>query len=398
MSESRDYYCNYKFKFLRIDLESRITYNCHSANPHKIDFDWLEKNPGQLFNNEIDVSERRMMLVNERNPSCAQNCWAAEDRGGVSPRLFQGGPARTHFDVITQPEQIDLTLNSNCNLTCSYCCKENSSSWRRDVVTQGTYDLPHPIDDRYQVNVKDMVRLQVSAPEFESTDRYQTVLNEVKSSAPGLKKLIITGGEPFLYNGLADFLGEVESNSSAVIEVYTGLGVNTRRFEKIISELRQRTKNVNIIVSGENIGARLEFNRYGMTWQDFQDRVTILNNTYNKAVFQTTLTNLTLPGFVDFYQHYCDHEIRHGFAYQPLMMACHVLDPDTKHQIDQDCNKLPAELAGQIRQAIKPEPSQEQIDNLRAFVLEFVKRRSDLKLDIFPMSFLTWLGITNVVQ
>jgi hypothetical protein len=73
--EIRDYYCSMKFKFLKIDLESTTTYNCHAASPHSVDFNWLKNNPGNLFNTNVNVAERQMMLENKRNSSCEQN-WA----------------------------------------------------------------------------------------------------------------------------------------------------------------------------------------------------------------------------------------------------------------------------------------------------------------------------------
>ena len=106
----RNYYCSMKFRFIKIDLESKTTYTCHAAQPHDIDFTWLSDNPGQLFNTPINITERNMMLVNQRNTSCEQNCWRAEDVGAVSPRMCQGGQDKTHFEISTQPEIVDLTI------------------------------------------------------------------------------------------------------------------------------------------------------------------------------------------------------------------------------------------------------------------------------------------------
>ena len=50
--DNREYYCSQKFRFIKIDLESNTMYTCDAAKPHSIDLQWLEKNPGQLFNNE----------------------------------------------------------------------------------------------------------------------------------------------------------------------------------------------------------------------------------------------------------------------------------------------------------------------------------------------------------
>ena len=119
MTINRDYYCSYKFKYLRIDLVSNKTSNCHAAKAHPIDFAWLEQNPGQLFNTDVNVSERHMMLLNQRNASCEQNCWSLEDKGAVSPRLWQNGQTKTHTKVVTQPEILEIKLNDNCNLSAN---------------------------------------------------------------------------------------------------------------------------------------------------------------------------------------------------------------------------------------------------------------------------------------
>jgi hypothetical protein len=134
INEDRDYYCSMKFRYIKFDLERKTTYTCHAATPHAVNFDWLEKNPGQIFNSPINIEERNQMLRNERNASCEQNCWPAEDEGAVSPRLFQGGVEKTHTDIITMPEIIDLTVGSDCNLMCLYCTKEYSSTWRNDII------------------------------------------------------------------------------------------------------------------------------------------------------------------------------------------------------------------------------------------------------------------------
>ena len=75
MSVDRDYYCSYKFKYLKVDLVSNATYNCHAAKQHAIDFEWLADNKGNLFNTEINIAERQMMMANQRNSSCEENCW-----------------------------------------------------------------------------------------------------------------------------------------------------------------------------------------------------------------------------------------------------------------------------------------------------------------------------------
>ena len=70
-----NFYCSQKFTSLSIDLEKRLLYSCCSAVPEKIDLDWLQQNPGMLFNSPNLQQERQAMLDNMPVPGCQQSCW-----------------------------------------------------------------------------------------------------------------------------------------------------------------------------------------------------------------------------------------------------------------------------------------------------------------------------------
>jgi organic radical activating enzyme len=390
---ARDYYCSMKFKYLKIDIESKTTYNCHAAKPHQVDFAWLKENTGQLFNSPINVAERTQMLVNQRNSSCEQNCWPAEDVGAQSPRLYQGGEIKTHSIVRTTPEIIDLTIGSDCNLTCSYCCKEYSTAWRRDVVTSGDYQVD---SERYRPTDKDCVLLKISQSELKNTKHYQALFNEVKLATPTLKKLTVTGGEPFLDNQLLDMLVELNLNSDTKIEIYTGLGVNSTRFAKIVSQL-EKIPNVTLRISAENTKKFLEFNRYGVTWENFVDKINFLEFKQINFEFHSTLSNLTVLDFVNFYKQFSHKNITVTFAYQPLMQAPYVLDLETKKHLREELKSLPMNLQESILQSIANDPTESQRLNLKQFLSEFVRRRKNICLDIFPKSMLDWAELNHVV-
>ena len=252
--QSRDYYCSMKFRFQKIDLESKTTYTCHAAAPHAVDFAWLADNPGSLHNTATNITERQMMLDNIRNPSCEQNCWQAEDKGAVSPRIYQNGTAKTHTGLTQSPEIVDITIGGDCNLTCTYCCKEFSSSWRRDLVANGNYQLTNDAE-RYKVTAKDKVLLKISQTELKKTHQYQLLLDEAKLSVAAASKVIITGGEPFLDNSLVELVLSIPQ--TATIEVYSGLGVDPVRFAKIVDKIKQ-LPNLEITVSAEATGALFE--------------------------------------------------------------------------------------------------------------------------------------------
>ena len=389
MSVDRDYYCSYKFKYLKVDLVSNATYNCHAAKQHAIDFEWLANNKGNLFNTEINVAERQMMLANQRNSSCEENCWPLEDKGAVSPRMWQNGKIKTHVDVRTQPEILEIKLNDNCKLSCSYCCKEYSSAWRRDLLVNGDYKV-NTNDARYQLTSRDKIMIKISQNEVKNTKQFQQLMGEIKSFAPGLKELVITGGEPLLDNQLFDVLDAV-SNSSAVINIYTGLGVDAKRFQRMLNKIKQ-IPTAMISVSAECTHKFYEFNRYGNLWAELTDKIELLKQSNIEFRFSTAISNLTVVGLADFIRHFINHRIGLIFINQPNMMAPYVLDADSKQQIMQDIQSLPDHYQTQIAQSIQADPSESQRQQMSEFLKEYVARRN-LDISIYPKSFLDWLDI-----
>ena len=389
---ARDYYCSQKFRFLKVDLESQTTYNCHAAKPHRIDFAWLASNPGQLFNTDVNVSERKMMLVNERNSSCEQNCWPAEDRGATSPRLIAKGEIRTLTDVVTSPEIIDITLNSDCNLTCSYCCKEYSSSWRNDVLKNGNYNIGSE-PNRYTKNNMDIVLARVTQQERFGLSRTQAILAEVKAMSPNVKEIIISGGEPFLSRYLLDI---VKDNSHAPrVQIFTGLGVDFKRFERIIDTLAEY-KNIVLNVSGETTGALYEFNRYGATWNEFERKLALLAEKDIRVELSSVMSNLTVVGFADFYKQFKDYAYRIECVYNPNFLAPHILDQATKDRVIDQITALDFTKQESILSSVSSAPTHIEKQDLTRFLKEFITRRPGLSLHVFPKTFIEWLN-NNVV-
>lgn len=393
MSVDRDYYCSYKFKYLKIDLVSNATYNCHAAKQHAIDFQWLDNNQGNLFNTDINIAERQMMLVNQRNSSCEENCWPLEDKGAVSPRIWQNGRIKTHADVQTQPEILEIKLNDNCNLSCSYCCKEYSSTWRRDLSINGDYKI-NTDDARYQLTSRDKIMMKVSQNEVKNTKQFQTLMTEIKSFAPGLKEIVITGGEPLLDNQLFDVLDAV-SNSSAVINIYTGLGVEVKRFQRMLDKIKQMPTAM-ISISAECTDKFYEFNRYGNVWTEFVNKIELLQKSNIEFRFSTAISNLTVFGLTSFIKYFNNQRIGLVFVNQPSMMAPYVLDPKSKQQIMQDIQSLPDHYRTQIAQSVQANPSEAQRQQMSEFLKEYAVRRN-LDMNIYPQSFLEWLDL-HVVQ
>lgn len=385
----RSYYCSMKFKFVKIDLETKQTYNCHAATPHRIDFDWLKANPGQLFNTDVNVLERRQMLQNERNISCEQNCWPAEDNGITSSRILQQGQERTHINPITQPEFIDLTVGSDCNLSCTYCSKVFSSTWRNDILTNGNYNIT-PDDSRYTASKFDQVISRLSQSEKYNSNQYNILLNEFKEMSRNVNELHITGGEPFLNKFLLDI---IESNENTpTIKLFTGLGVDYKRFARILDRLADY-KNVKLAVSAENVGSFHEFNRYGTKWDDVERKIELILKKNINLIFHSALSNLTLFGFVDFYNRFNQYNIEVDVVNTPVFLKVNNMDDYSKFMLTEQLSNSSIPEKDEFIDSLASEVDVDHRRQLNKFMNEFTKRRPDLSLGIFPKTFLDWMAV-----
>jgi organic radical activating enzyme len=384
----RDYYCNLKFQYMKIDVEKNNSYVCGIAKPKTIDLDWLAANPGQLFNDKNTVQERKMMLLNQRNSNCENNCYKAEDVGAISQRIIRKGYLRTHNEVIANPKSIDLTLGSDCNLTCTYCVKEYSSAWKRDLQNNGSYPIQVD-DDRYQLNIKDKILTELSQTEKLKLKNLELITKELEIVSPHLEQVILTGGEPFLHNNLFNILTSLKSVPEVII--WSGLGVNFQRFKNILSRLSE-FPNVILYISGENIEGLMELNRYGNKWNDFEKKINLIKEYKIKFLFHSVLSNLTIFGFDKFLDIYREYVLSYTFVYKPDFMAVYVMDEKSKESIIEKFEHDPLPWKDYIFKSLNAEPTHLQRSNLKVFLKEFSQRRQLNVNNLYPESFLKWVN------
>jgi organic radical activating enzyme len=382
MKDSNNFYCNQKFTWLSIDLEKKLTYSCCTAVPAKIDLKWLEKNPGKIFNTPLMQQERQMMLDNKPVSSCELACWQPESANIQSRRLIFQGYKKTHIDIQVEPEILNIILGSTCNLTCSYCCKQYSTAWTREIKTNGPYlDL-----DRFRYTKIDQVLEHISQPEHNVSRSTQLLLDEIES-LENVKEIHITGGEPLLYNSLSEILNSVSEQTKVILT--TGLGVNNARFKNQLSKI-QNKPNIQILVSSENIGKFYEFNRYGNSYENFLLNLNTLSSLNFNFGFSSVLSNLTIFGVKDFFEKYLEKNIVLSFCNDPDFLRVNVLDPASKEFLAKQFGESNFKHKQEIISYIMQPYSQQQKLNFSIYLKEFARRRN-LDLDIFPVSLLQWL-------
>lgn len=370
-----EYYCSQKFWWLTVEPERRSINSCCAAQPAKIDLSWLKRNPGRLFNTPELLAERERMLNNEPVASCEDTCWRAERAGLPSRRTIMNSVDRTHTDIYSSPRVLHINVGSDCNLTCSYCCKQYSTSWLRDIKDNGPY-----LDEaRYQINNNDRIVLELGQKVIKNSDAYQTVIQEVQKFKH-VEQIEITGGEPFLYNGLPELVKGLDGP----VDIFTGLGVNTDRLVKILDQL---PNHVTFTISAENTGVLYEFNRYGNTWDQFRRNLDALSWRFPHR-FCSVLSNLTIHGFEDFQKDFGSDKNLLNPCTDPDYLSASVLDAESKSRLLQIDYKYHDQ---EIKQTLAVESTLEQKQKLKTYLKQFTQRRQ-LSLNIFPDSFVDWLN------
>lgn len=382
------FYCSQKFCDLSVNLEKLQMASCCAAAPSRINLQWLSDNPGQIFNTPDWIKEREQMLSGVPVDSCSTTCWQVENRGMTSRRLLLNSQHITNTDLILSPTRLDILIGSDCNLTCSYCCKQYSSAWSRDVHKNGSYGLDTE-DDRYVINDKDLILMKISQKELSNFRPKQILFNELETLCHDLdlNEIIISGGEPFLYLELSDLIKKI--SSKITIEIYSGLGVDPVRFRKEIAKILDC--NFEVTVSAENIGTFYEFNRYGNTWQRFNENLKCLDEHQVKYRFRSTLSNLTLFGLIDFIEFVGDRRFTYQLCTEPDFLALNLIDPQSKEVLlDLFEKKLSKDLSDIIASNMLLSVDARHKRNLKKFLQEFSSRRN-IDLGIFPKTFIGWL-------
>jgi organic radical activating enzyme len=195
--------CLAKWKQVSLHLPTGLTNSCYHPPLHRIPIEGLDSNPGQLHNTPHKKEQRRIMLRNER-PSECQYCWNMEDLGELSDRHYRSGEpwAAVDFEKIKNstgleddvvPSYVEVNFNNVCNLSCSYCSPQFSSTWAQEAERLGGYPTGtvHNSPDHFRGDRR-VIPVREHNPYVEAFWQWWPTLY------PQLRHFRMTGGEPLL--------------------------------------------------------------------------------------------------------------------------------------------------------------------------------------------------------
>jgi len=300
--------CLAKWKQVSLHLTTGHTNSCYHPPLHKIEPSDIENNPAGLHNTEHKKQQRVIMLKNERPSECSY-CWNMEDLGKTSDRHYRSGEpwAAEHYDTIKNstglerdvtPSYVEVNFNHACNLKCSYCSPQFSSSWMDETQRLGAYptSTPHNAPEHFAG-----ARRPIPAREHNPyVDAFWEWWPELY---PNLRHFRMTGGEPLMDRNTHRVLDYVIEHPSPHLHlnVTSNFSVEEILWKKYLDKVKTicdgRIEHFMQYVSLDAWMEQAEYQRHGLNFELLWDRVNQFLTEipgYSSITFIITMNNLSV--------------------------------------------------------------------------------------------------------
>jgi len=335
--------CLAKWQQVSLHLPTGLTNSCYHPPLHEIDSSLLKDNPGALHNTPYKKEQRKIMLRSERPQECSY-CWTQEDLGNLSDRHYRSGEpwAREHFDTIVNstgdedaiPSYVEVNFNHACNLRCSYCSPQFSSSWEDEIRRWGAYPTSEPHNDPSHFNGR-----RKPIPVREDNPYVDAFWEWWPSLYPKLKHFRMTGGEPLMDRNTYRVFDYVLAfpKSDLHIDVTSNFSVEEKLWQQYFNYVQQLC-NTNIehfmqyVSLDTGIKEHAEYIRHGMNFDHVITRVkTFLANIpyRNSLTFIVTMNNLSVLGLKRQLEIILDLRRNHSKTYQRVWFDTPILRQPT---------------------------------------------------------------------
>lgn len=305
--------CLAKWKQVSLHLTTGHTNSCYHPPLHRIELSDIENNPAGLHNTAYKKSQRVIMLKNER-PSECQYCWNMEDLGQMSDRHYRSGEpwAAVDFEQIRNsngsedatPSYVEVNFNHACNLRCSYCSPQFSSSWADEIARHGAYPTRNPHNDpNHFTGSRRPIPAREHNPYVDAFWQWWPDLY------PSLRHFRMTGGEPLMDRNTYRVFDYVLENpkSDLHLNVTSNFSVEPELFDRYLNYVKQLCKtNIEHFMQYVSLDSgrveQAEYQRHGLNFYRMASYV----NRYlseaperNSLTFIVTMNNLTVTGLRD---------------------------------------------------------------------------------------------------
>ena len=300
--------CLAKWKQVSFHLPTGLNNSCYHPPLHRIPIEDIGRNPSALHNTPHKKEQRKLMLAGDKPAECSY-CWNMEAHDKLSDRHYRSGEpwAAKDYSIITKstgdedviPSYVEVNFNNVCNLACSYCSPQFSSTWQQETERHGAFPtlVPHNAPEHFSGSRKPIPARDYN-PYVEAFWAWWPTLY------PELEHFRMTGGEPLLDRNTYRVFDYVLANPSAKLHlnVTSNFSVDEKSWQKYLAYVKQlcdgRIEHFMQYVSLDAWGAQAEYIRHGLDFDLLWDRVnqflTQVPN-YSSLTFIVTMNNLSVP-------------------------------------------------------------------------------------------------------
>jgi len=346
-----------------------LTYTTLHSEKYKFD---------NIMNSNYFKQVRLQMLNNEIPPSC-QKCFNYEKQGLESKRIRES--KRLNFNLekaasITDNsgfidnidfEFVELRLGNHCNLACRTCNPQSSTRLKSD----------------WKVLFPKVQTIDQQLFDWPLDDNFWNLLIEKSSK---LRYLYINGGEPLLIDKHKTFLQKlIDLDLAKNIEIQ--YSTNATIINNDYCDVWKEFKNVNLMLSIDDIEDRNRYIRYPSKWEDitkFLEWLTVLstdNHNINFQIMQTVsiLNIFYLQEFEDYFKNFI---ISYNFVTDPAHYNPSILPNNVKNEILHKTEQLTQKL--QIENFLKVDNYNKiELDNFLRITNEMDQIRNQNFKDTF---------------
>ena len=303
-------FCGAKWYNATTWLGSGTTASCHHPPAHKIPVEEVTADYTAIHNTNHKKEMRRQMQTGERPREC-EYCWRMEDMGkdAVSDRTFKSiiytdEELQKAYDLDHRKnvnlKTFEIAFDRVCNLACSYCNASFSTTWARDIDTNGEYvNLVSDGAGAFRQNGDWTQPYEDDADNPYIQAFWKWWENGLSDS---LEEIRITGGEPLMSANtwkLFDWFEAQDSNMRFAVN--SNLIAKKPIVDKLIAKT-QNIKDFHLYTSCEAVGAQAEYIRDGLVYDMWKENLyRILQEANYKGVhIMMTINSLCLFSITDF--------------------------------------------------------------------------------------------------
>jgi len=322
--------CLAKWQQVSLHLPTGLNNSCYHPPLHAIAPEALRDNPGALHNTGHKKKQRIMMLTGGKPAECSY-CWNIEKHDELSDRHYRSGEpwAAEYYDLIKNstgdedvvPSYVEVNFNHACNLKCSYCSPQFSSSWQQEVEREGGYPTSTTHNDpSHFTGSRRPIPARADNPYVDAFWAWWPTLY------PRLKHFRMTGGEPLMDRNTYRVFDYVLAlpNPDLHLNVTSNFSVDDALFEKYIGYVKQLCNTqiehfMQYVSLDTGRKEHAEYIRHGLDFNRCQhhvDRFLTEIPYRNSLTFIITMNNLSVIGLQEQLDYILDLRHHHSTTYQ----------------------------------------------------------------------------------